>query len=285
MASENKILRVVEITKPDLKIEIPKKPRDCIRLVTWNCRGKFYERFEYVQSLDADIYVISECTNPQNPKYSTKKFQDFQNFSKKHLWNESSRKYELSVGIFVKENHNLEKNENSYDDKNFISGNFSSNQCSFNIVGMWPSWSNDQKKGCCAQEILDYLNKHSEINSNYIIAGDMNIDKLYENQSSVCISKTSEIIKYLNEDEKLFSAYHTHLNIINHDKKVMNDKKVMKTYYFQSKGNGTSHVDYVFLNQEIFEIVKVYLGVGEKEDWLKHSDHIPLIVDFKEKKQ
>ena len=274
MASENKIVRVVEITKPDLKIEIPKKPRDCIRLVTWNCRGKFYERFECVQSLDADIYVISECTNPQNQKYSTKKFQEFQNFSKKRLWNESSRKYELSVGIFVKENHNLEKNENSYDDKNFISGNFYSNQCSFNIVGMWPSWSNDQKKGCCAQEILDYLNKHSEINSNYIIAGDMNIDKLYENQSSVCITKTSEIIKNLNEDKKLFSAYHTHLN-------KSHNKEVMKTYYFQSKGNGTSHVDYVFLNKEKFEIVKVYLG--EKEDWLNHSDHLPLIVDFKEK--
>lgn len=39
--------------------------KDSMRLVTWNCAGKFREKFELVSRLEADLYVIQECEDPQ----------------------------------------------------------------------------------------------------------------------------------------------------------------------------------------------------------------------------
>ncbi len=40
-----------------------------LRLVTWNCAGKFREKFEIVSRLRADVYVIQECEDPQRCRH------------------------------------------------------------------------------------------------------------------------------------------------------------------------------------------------------------------------
>lgn len=35
-----------------------------MKIVSWNCNGKFREEFNFIKKLDADIYVIQECENP-----------------------------------------------------------------------------------------------------------------------------------------------------------------------------------------------------------------------------
>lgn len=34
-----------------------------MKIVSWNCNGKFREKFSILQKLDADIYVVQECGN------------------------------------------------------------------------------------------------------------------------------------------------------------------------------------------------------------------------------
>ena len=35
-----------------------------MKIISWNCNGKFREKFEAITEEDADIYVICECENP-----------------------------------------------------------------------------------------------------------------------------------------------------------------------------------------------------------------------------
>lgn len=35
-----------------------------MRIVSWNCNGKFREKYRYLLKLQADILVIQECENP-----------------------------------------------------------------------------------------------------------------------------------------------------------------------------------------------------------------------------
>ena len=46
-----------------------------MKIVSWNANGKFREKYKAILELEADIYVIQECENPENSK--DKEYRDF----------------------------------------------------------------------------------------------------------------------------------------------------------------------------------------------------------------
>lgn len=40
-----------------------------MRIVSWNCNGKFSKSIEYLNELNADIYCIQECESPDRVVY------------------------------------------------------------------------------------------------------------------------------------------------------------------------------------------------------------------------
>ena len=46
-----------------------------MKIVSWNCQGKFREKFELIMEENADIYVIQECENPE--KTDNDKYKEF----------------------------------------------------------------------------------------------------------------------------------------------------------------------------------------------------------------
>lgn len=63
-----------------------------MRIVSWNCNGKFREKFEKVKELNADIYVIQECEDPQN--YVGTSYGDF---AKNDIWNGENKNKGLGI--------------------------------------------------------------------------------------------------------------------------------------------------------------------------------------------
>ena len=39
-----------------------------MKIISWNCNGKFREKFKDIIEEDADIYVIQECEDPVKAK-------------------------------------------------------------------------------------------------------------------------------------------------------------------------------------------------------------------------
>lgn len=56
-----------------------------MKIVSWNCRGAFRDKYTKVAKYDADIYVISEAENPE--KYAdNREYGEYLNYISDYNW-------------------------------------------------------------------------------------------------------------------------------------------------------------------------------------------------------
>ena len=99
-----------------------------IKIVSWNCNGKFREKFNEIIEEDADIYVIQEC---EDPSQSTE--EEYREFAgENYFW--TGHLHYKGIGIFAKEDVKLEKIEINGEFEHFIALRVND---SFNLLGVW----------------------------------------------------------------------------------------------------------------------------------------------------
>ncbi len=222
-----------------------------MKIVSWNCSGKFREKFKTIKNVDADIYVVQECENPQ--KYINK---EYGYFSKNYLWigNDENK----GLGIFAKENIKIQKNNwKSYCLRNFLSVKVNDE---FDLVGVW----------ACKPYIEEYYIYQSinikKYNKNTIIIGDFNSNLIWDKKNN-----TRNHTNVVNELERkgLSSAYHT----------VYNENQgceSIKTFYLYRHKDKGYHIDYCFIDKNRIKNFEILNDLN----WLKLSDHIPIIIEI-----
>ena len=257
-------------------------PDRCIRIVTWNCREKFHEKFEKIKELKADVYVIQEC-NPTKEQIS--------GYSQA-AWSGTKRK---GVGIFVRNELELEDKECSNENRVYNGGFYVSCRIKGgpNILGIWAWHSRDSKKNIkdYSKDLLSDLKTYEEkINGNYIIAGDFNMDES---------NWRPEIIQILKE-KGLVSAYHKFFSTKFGDESDMTHYTKRKTIQADDheivRYKPSTHIDYVFVNENHKIEVKIQNpdywiyeerewirknGKWESEEQYRRSDHVPIVVDIR----
>src|SRR5690625_4788610 len=99
-----------------------------MKIISWNCNGKFREKHKIIQKLNADIYVIQECENPELTKN-----KEYQEFGKNYLW--FGKNKNKGLGIFASKDILLENNHwETHYLRNFISARING---SFNLLAVW----------------------------------------------------------------------------------------------------------------------------------------------------
>lgn len=222
-----------------------------MKIVSWNCHGKFREKQEIIRSLDADIYVIQECENPQ--KYHSR-FSSFNTV----LWcgEQDSR----GLGIFSDHNIVLKKNpwENYYL-RNFLSVRVND---SFDLLGVW----------ACSPYIEEYFIYQAihfhQYNSEMVIIGDFNSNTKWDRKHG--LRNHSAAVKQL-ETRGLVSAYH----YLSHEPQGMETKN---TFYLRYNPDLGHYIDHCFISPHKLTAFTV---LDEPDIWLKYSDHMPLVLEFK----
>jgi exonuclease III len=64
-----------------------------MKIVTWNCNGAFRKTYQEIEKLDADLYVIQKCENPEHVK------GEYKNWPGNYVWyGENQHK---GIGIFA----------------------------------------------------------------------------------------------------------------------------------------------------------------------------------------
>lgn len=222
-----------------------------MRIVNWNCNGKFREKFKHLDEFCADILVIEECEDPN--KYIE---TDYYKFAKNYFWiGENPNK---GLGIFAKRNIKIKKlHWKAYCLRYFLPICVND---TFNLLGVWT------KKPYIEEFFIYQSINFSKINSNTIIVGDFNSNAIW-NKEHGCRNH-SAVVKLL-EKKGLYSAYHF-------QSKEEHGNESCKTFFLHKNPNKGFHIDYCFLPKEKLESFKIF-----NNSWISLSDHLPIIIDIK----
>ncbi len=235
-----------------------------MKIVTWNCNGALRNKFENLKVFDADIYIIQECENPELTKH-----KEYKEWGNNHLWIGDSKN--KGIGIFTRNEFNLKQLDwtNNYKDhcvKHFLPSSINEN---FQILAVWTHKNNSPNFGYIGQ-FWKYLQVNKGNLKNIIIAGDLNSNVIWDQRDRWW--NHSDVVRELEELE-IYSLYHQYKNEIQ-------GIESSPTFYLHRKEEKPYHIDYVFGSKKFSKSLKS-VEIGNIRSWLKLSDHLPIICEFK----
>ncbi|MBO4931887.1 MAG: endonuclease/exonuclease/phosphatase family protein [Clostridia bacterium] len=219
-----------------------------MKIVSWNCNGKFREKYSFLGSLNADIYVVQECENPKKYK------KQFEGFYSDYIW--YGEKDSKGLGIFVRENIEFVINDwPIYCLRHFLSIRINND---FDLIGVWASPP-------YIEEYYIYQTVNLErYNSRTIIIGDFNSNAIWDKSHGR--RNHSAVVNEL-KNVGLYSAYHFMMN----EKEGEESQKTFYLYRHYDKGY---HIDYCFLDPRRINSFQILTT----NDWIQYSDHFPIEI-------
>ena len=229
-----------------------------MKIISWNCSQALRKKFPLLQKYNADIVVCQE---------SEKLESDF--FEGYHYeW--VGKNIHKGIGVLTKKYpYSISKELND----NFIfylPASFND----FNLMNVWTHTKADKFGPDANGNIIDALNFYKDwvaSKKKAIIVGDFNNSLVFDEKFNwPGIPKFVDIKNYL-YNLNFTSAYHS----------IFDEEfgKESKATLFHTKNlNKTYHIDYAFIRG--FKIQNI--EVGNYSDWIKHSDHMPLIIDIED---
>ncbi len=229
-----------------------------MKIVTWNCNGAFRNKFHQIVKLEADIYVIQECENPEYSK------GEYGKWAENYLWvGESKHK---GLGIFASSSVKIRHlNWESNGLQLFLPVRVNSQ---FNLVGVWTKYANSPTFRYIGQ-LWKYLELHKGkmAASHTLLCGDLNSNKIWDLNHDLRWNH-SAVVRGLNAIN-MVSLYHALTG-------EEQGAESVPTYYQQRNLRKPYHIDYAFPSKDICNIQSATLSVGRHTEWLEFSDHMPL---------
>lgn len=233
------------------------KPLPTLKILTWNCHEKDFGKYmPLCEQFDADVMVIPESRRP------AENIPDC-------LWVGSGKR---GLAIVARNGYSvhsyaLDEDLPSY----YLMASVEGHGQRFNLLGVWTR-DGAPRYIQGAHQVLDNI-KESFLGpdtSEMIMVGDFNSNTIWDKlHGSRC---HSAFIGKLRDDHMMASSYH-HFNNESHG------SEVTPTYYHQYKLEQPFHIDYCFAPLEWCDRI-VSIHIGSANEWLKNSDHMPLVVEY-----
>lgn len=112
---------------------------------------------------------------------------------------------------------------------------------------------------------INYYEKYFDAAS--ILIGDFNSNVFWDNERKY---NHTSVVNFLQEKE-IVSLYH-----LQNNEQHGGEKEA--TFYFYKKKEKPYHLDYCFLSKHLIS-ENTTMEIGKFEDWIKFSDHMPLVVN------
>ena len=228
-----------------------------LKIVSWNCNGKFREKFKEIIEEDADIYIIQECEDPEQS--TDEEYREFA--GENYFW--TGNLHYKGLGIFAKDDVTLEQIKTNGEFEYFISLRVND---SFNLLGIWAMGRNKEKGLSPYVEMInDFFDANEELfDENLVMCGDFNSSVVFNDHHPK--SKNHTVLNEKLESRNLFSVYHYQTGDEQGFEKAM-------TFYLTRHLNKPFHLDFVYAGENVvkeFDILDHY-------KWITLSDHLPIV--------
>lgn len=235
-----------------------------MKLITWNCQGAFRKKADAILRQLPDILVVQECEHPDKLVFdkTTQPPNDF-------LWFGDNK--HKGLGIFSYRDYKFKLLEQHNKNIKIVTPiSVTGGQIDFTLIAIWANNRNDPD-GKYIEQVWKAINHYEQLSKNgrIIFIGDFNSNKVWDKKHRKVNHST--VVDKLAE-QNIYSVYHRHL-------KQDQGKEIHPTFFLQRNRSKPYHIDYCFTSDDLYNKV-VSIEVGTYEDWITHSDHTPLTINF-----
>lgn len=234
-----------------------------MRIVSWNCRMKFRDKYKSALAYNPDIMIIPECENLAIRKHH--------HFYDDFIWvGDNPNK---GLGVLTLNSSYRIKVHSSYNEnyKWILPLVVSTNEHSFILIAVWTK-NHPKTEFSYIGQLFYALTEYSHLlTDKCIIIGDFNSNAIWDRMRKK--TNHSIVVKML-ESLGIKSLYHEVMNE-NHGEETLNT-------YLHNKPVKGYHIDYCFVSNHYLQIGQQYEFNSDDLSILPHikSDHVPLIVNL-----
>lgn len=237
-----------------------------MKVITWNCNMAFRKKADFILTFQPDILIVPECEHPDKLKFSedTPKPSDI-------LWFGSNQNKGLGIFSYSKYKFKLLKNHNA-ELKMIIPIAVTGGHFDFTLFAIWANNPNDPDGQYVEQiwKALKYYEKQLT-NKKAMLVGDFNSNTIWDKKRRE--GNHSTVVKFL-ADKGIISSYHAF-------HQQMQGKEQHPTIYLYRHKDKPYHIDYCFVSDHFANRIES-VEIGDYDNWMRYSDHTPLMVTFNE---
>ena len=229
-----------------------------MRITSWNANCKFREKFHLLKAFD--VAVVQECEDPARCSDD-----GYKAWAINHYWIGNLK--HKGLGVFLNESLSAELMEiPETSQKLFLPLQLSDGT---QVLAVWAMNAENRQDGYVAQ-IHDYL----ESNSRYfnwerlIIVGDFNSNAKWDGKRE--LRNHGNLVKKC-DGFGLQSLYH-------YQESEHHGAEKSSTFFMYRHKDKPYHIDYIFL--PVKKLVGSRIELGQAQEWLQYSDHVPLFADL-----
>jgi len=235
-----------------------------MKLITWNCQGAFRNKADNILYYKPDILIVQECEHPDKLG-----FDRLMQKPNDYYWHGDT--LHKGLGIYSYSDYRFELLSVFNPEFRYILPfRVTGNGQTFTLFAIWAMDNKDNRDARYIGQIWLAINYYINLlDSSIILIGDFNSNKIWDYKDRV--GNHSDVVKKL-EDKNIFSIYHKHFD-------AKQGKEKHPTFFLQRNQNKPYHIDYCFASEDFVNKVKE-VEIGSCENWIKYSDHLPLIINF-----
>jgi exonuclease III len=231
-----------------------------MKIVTWNANMAFRKKQKIIlNSLNPDVLLVQECEHPD--KFDTISFPYFS-------WTGENRNKGLALFSKYKIDNKTVKTDSRW---HLV---FKINDIHF--IGLWAINDKSNPQNRYIAQVWSTINHYKlALNGKIIVLGDFNWNIIWDGSPSYPLTGNFKNVVDLFEEHDIVSSYHIH----NHEK-YGSEKKPTLFMYRKKDKKYQYHVDYIFAKNELLK-GHWQFNIGNYDDWIEYSDHMPLSLELK----